>query len=160
MNSFSSVMLLFGLFLYNLFNFSVSTFFQSWFPRYGYVVFFFVWIVFSNSSFILSSCVNICFVVLVSVEFRFSLFCVSIRLTPFPYLVFRFWPEDLVISFTIYLSTYFHNLKVRKPTFLWYNSCLISKSLVCIKSNGFCPNFNHSFFFFFLYPLCVELLLK
>ena len=81
----------------NLFNVSVFTliFFSTWFMRDCNVVFFSVMIFFINSTFILSSCVNIRFVVLRCVVFRFSLFCVSIRLGR-SLLLFLFRLQDLV----------------------------------------------------------------
>ena len=81
-SSFNSVMLSIGIFVNKLFFFSISTktFFQSWFLRDGNVVFFSIMIFFINPTSILSSCVNVCSVLLGLYCFSFSLFCVSIRL--------------------------------------------------------------------------------
>ena len=82
---FSSVMFFVGIIVNNLFTFSVSTltFFQFWFLGDGNVVFLSVMIFIMSSRFILSSSINICFVVLGSVAFRLSLFCFSIFFSVF-----------------------------------------------------------------------------
>ena len=81
-SSFNSVMFLVVVFGYNLFNFSLSslTFFQSSFLGEGNIVFFSV-MIFFNSTFIWFSFVNIYYLVLRCVVFRFSVFRVSIQLT-------------------------------------------------------------------------------
>ena len=52
------------------------------------VIFFSVMIFFINSTFILFSCVNSCFKVLWYMVFRFSVFCISIRLGGYCFSVF------------------------------------------------------------------------
>ena len=92
-NLFNSVTLLAGIFVINLFTFSVSTvtFSLSWFLRDSDVLFFLDTIFFIMSTFVLSSGVNICFVVLGSIVLWFSVYCISIRLGFFLFFLFLFF---------------------------------------------------------------------
>ena len=71
-----------GIFGNNLFIFSafILTFFQSSFLGDGNKVFFIITIFFISFTFILSSCVNFCFVMLMGEIFGYSLYCVSVLL--------------------------------------------------------------------------------
>ena len=51
---------------------------------------------------------------------------------------------------------YFEYFKVRKLTFLYYHPSLISESFACLKSSSFFRDVHH----FFLYQLCLEVLLN
>ena len=91
-------------------------------------------IFFINSKFILSSRVNIYFMMLKSVVFSFQ------------YFQFQTGKRLLFIFFMTYMSIYFLYLYIRKSTFLKNHSSFVSKSLTCcIKFSGICPNFYHSF---------------
>ena len=48
--------------------------------------------------------------------------------------------------FTIYLSTYFLILKVRKQHFFENYSKFVGKSLSCIKFSWFCLDFDYAFY--------------
>ena len=83
--------------------------------------------------------------------FWFSVFCAIIRVGGLFFSLF----------FTTYLSTYFYYLKLKKnqPLFFKNHSSLFSKPFAYIKSNGFGPNFYHSFSipFFFLCRISLKI---
>ena len=95
---------------------------------------------------------HIVFSVIIFIDYIF--FCLELTLVfwcwsllfSFSNYLFKFVSESLYYIFLVLLIHIFLvSQKQKKQPFFKYHSSFVSKSLACIKSSGFYPNFDHSF---------------
>ena len=111
----------------------------SWFVTDGNESFF-VMIFFINSKFILSSCINIVFVVLGLVVFWFLVFCVSVRVTNSGF-------SGFCVSIQVGGSSSYSSRHIwpHIPSISRSENHPFCKIFPAWSPCVFCPNFNHSF---------------